>query len=68
MNFNSIRIVAGAISACDAIQVRDDTILEGDEEITFSINGVVSVLAVTVVAPTSHTLTIQDNDGQSICF
>ena len=43
----------------------DDSLLEPDEELTFTISGLSQTdLGISIVAPESHVLTIMDNDGK----
>ena len=43
----------------------DDSLLEGDEELTFTVSGLSETeLGISIVNPQSHILTIIDNDGK----
>ena len=44
----------------------DDSLLEPDEELTFTISRFSEDFGISIVAPDSHILTIMDNDGKKL--
>ena len=68
-DLDSVTIPAGVTFAgCDSVQVVDDDILEGVEDMTFTISSVTSVIDVTIGTPDTHTVLLIDNDGQCFVF
>ena len=51
-------------SSCASLRIIDDPFLEGDHQLTFTIDGVTPMAGVSFGSPTTHVLTIMDNDGE----
>ena len=63
-SFDSILLDDSSLSACVEVDIVDDDILEGAEDMTFTMSGVVSDADVRIVSPSTITVNILDNDGQ----
>ena len=57
--------VSPPLQACITSMVTDDAILEGNENLTFTVSGISpNTYGVVVDSPTSLMLNIEDNDGK----
>ena len=57
-------IAQGQTQACDIMSVVDDSLLECDEDVIFTIQpAAAGTTPYTIGNPSTHTLTITDNDG-----
>jgi len=64
-NYTTQSILFPAVSSADqtvTITITDDSELEGDEDLVFSLQNVIGGNSATVGSPSSFTLTIEDND------
>lgn len=53
-------------SSCALFSILDDDILEGDQELTFTIFGFLPLTRIAITSPSAHVFTIVDNEGM-IC-